>query len=128
MTEFVLKIVISKLMGRLDSKHLTQSRLKAKNGESSGKNLWYFELRNFDNMYPVNNSGTKFRKRTLLCKYSLENLKFYVLSVKMALYGVAYYLIILQNFDIKEFSNSVLFHRYFLQGVQVELWTFARPG
>ena len=89
-------------MGRLDSKHLTQSRLKAKNGESSGKNLWYFELRNFDNMYPVNNSGTKFRKRTLLCKYSLENLKFYVLSVKMALYGVALFLLA----DPTHFDNS----------------------
>ena len=102
MTEFVLKIVISKLMGRLDSKNLTQPRLKAKNGESSGKSFWYFELRNFDNMYPVNNSGTKFRKRTLLCKYSLENLKFYVLTVKMALYEVAVFLLA----DPIHFDNS----------------------
>ena len=39
MTEFVLKIVISKLMGRLDSKNLTQPRLKAKNEESSGESF-----------------------------------------------------------------------------------------
>ena len=71
MTEFVLKIVISKLMGRLDSN-------------------------------PVNNSGTKFRKRTLLCKYSLENLKFYVLTVKMALYEVAVFLLV----DPIHFDNS----------------------
>ena len=71
MTEFVLKIVISKLMGRLDSN-------------------------------PVNNSGTKFRKRTLLCKYSLENLKFYVLTVKMALYEVAVFLLA----DPIHFDNS----------------------
>lgn len=53
-------------------------------------------------MYPVNNSGTKFRKRTLLCKYSLENLKFYVLTVKMALYEVAVFLLA----DPIHFDNS----------------------